>query len=209
LIERLLHRLNAETALNVCQIGLPYAAGNVPVTALSRFCIESFKQGGMALVGYLLLNSRELGIALLSKGSARAAFLLCANDIVNCRVFLRLIQVSLMTLEKTKMAHAFGISVIRLGFHVLRDFGSDVQRGHSIITLCVQLFLHVKGIIGDAAFRKEYEKIEEKGKILSVMRVQITKAALRAKNVNLVTISSRERSKRRDDEEWGDLEIGD
>jgi hypothetical protein len=194
-----------EFALRLLKICLPNLHSDIPLASLSRFCIENFKRGGMVLVGSLLLENPELGVALLSRGVAKAAFLLCANDVVNVRAYLRFVQVSLGAAAAFSIRTPFAVSVMRLAMEVIRNFGNDVQRGHQIISLCVQVFVKVKEIVGDEEFREEFGRSTGRGRVVEMMRLQIGKAVIREKNENLLAFSANIRAKRHEDE-WQDLD---
>jgi hypothetical protein len=197
----------SEFALKFLRICLPNLRSNVPLASLSRFCIENFKRGGMVLVGSLLLENPKLGVALLSRGVAKAAFLLCANDVMNVRAYLRFVQVSLEAAAGFSIRTLFAASVMRLALEVIQNFGNDVQRGHQIISLCVQILVKVREIVGDGAFREEFTRSVGRGRVIEMMKLQIGKAVLREKNENLVAFSANARAKRREDE-WEDLDTG-
>jgi hypothetical protein len=197
----------SEFALKFLEICLPNLRSDVPLASLSRFCIENFKRGGMVLVGSLLLENPELGVALLSRGVAKAAFLLCANDVMNVRAYLRFVQLSLEAAVAFSIRTPFAASVMRLTMEVIRNFGNDVQRGHQIISLCVQILVKVKEVVGDDAFRTEFTRYVGRGRVVEMMNLQIGKAVLREKNENLVAFSANARAKRREDE-WEDLDAG-
>jgi hypothetical protein len=179
----------------------------IPLASVSRFCIENFKRGGMVLVGSLLLENPELGVALLSRGVAKAAFLLCANDVMNVRAYLRFVQVSLGAVTTFWIRTLFALSVMRLAMEVIKNFGDDVQRGHQIISLCVQILIKVKEIVGDDAVREEFARFAGRGRVVEMMKLQIGKAVLREQNENLVAFSANPRAKRHEDE-WEDLDAG-
>ena len=205
-------RDHSEFVLNVLQIALPLAKHDIPLVDISRFCIAEFKKGGMLLIGHLLLENPELGLALLSQGGAKASFLLCQNDITNARPYLRFIQLSLATAEKYPIAQQFSRSVFKLVVQLIASFGSDVQIGHQIIGLSVSILFDIKTILGDADFQKEYDRITgpEKEKLVSLLTTQIAKSDLRHRNANLVAFSTAPRNKRSTgDDEWGELEISD
>ena len=192
----------------------------IPLRQISRFCIENFKKGGMLLVGKALIENPELGFSLLSQGNAKAAFLLCANDIDNCRAYLRFIQLSLESLIHinnfdTKLS--FSTSVFKLSVTILCCFGSDTQRGHQIVSLCIQLFQKIKEIVGVEKLNEMFNSLEIKEKLATfkMINLHISKAVLRKRNQSLSAFSTVQRSRRGgidiDDDEsgWQTLEVGD
>jgi hypothetical protein len=196
-----------EFVFSVLRIALPNARSDIPLAAISRFCITHFKRGGMLLVGSLLLSHAELGLALLSRGVAKAAFLLCANDLPNARAYLRFVQVALAAAENFGVAGSFAAAALRLALEVIRTFGSDPQIGHQIISLSVQIVWKVKEIIGEDAFRREFAQMATIAGVMAMLRLQIGKAAIRQRNANLIAFSSTGRSKRVEDE-WEELAVG-
>jgi hypothetical protein len=193
---------------SVLRICLPNARSDVPLPALARFCVENFKRGGMLLVGFLLLSHPELGLALLSRGVAKAAFLLCQNDLPNVRAYLRFVQLSLTAAERFPVKTNFAVSVMRLALAVVRAFGSDPQIGHQVISLCVHIVWKVKETIGEDSFRQEFEGLEGKDGVVQMLKLQIGKSAIRQRNANLIAFSATARSKRSEDV-WEDLAVSD
>jgi hypothetical protein len=197
-----------EFVFRVLRIALPVAHSDVPLAALSRFCIENFKRGGMLLVGFLLLSYPELGFALLSRGVAKAAFLLCANDLPNVRAYLRFVKLALSAAEGFPVKVGFAMSVLRLSLAVVRIFGSDPQIGHQVISLCVQLIWKVKEQVGEEVFRSEFGNLAGMDSVVAMLRLQIGKSAIRQRNANLIAFSASARSRRAEDA-WEDLAASD
>jgi hypothetical protein len=192
----------------VLRVALPAARTGLPLVPLARFCVEHFKRGGMLLVGALLLSNAELAFALLGRGVAKAAFLLCANDLPNARAYLRFVQLALEAAEGFAVRGPFALAVLRLAFAVIRAFGSDPQIGHQILSLCVQIIWAAKRAVGEDAFKREFLRSEGREAVIAMMRLQIGKAAIRQRNANLVAFSANARARRAEDD-WEDLEVLD
>lgn len=214
----------SDFTLNVIKIGIPLLSGSFPLRQVSRFCIEMFKKGGMLLIGKALIEKPEIGFALLSQGNAKACFLLCSNDLNNCRAYLRFVQLSLSSSENINNNDcklSFAKSVFRLAVNVLCKFGSDVQRGHQIVSLCVQLIQNVKQIVGVDELNKMFNVLDlpEKLATFKMMNLHISKAELKKRNKNLAAFSTIQRTRRGgsgaggefgdDDSEWQTLDTGD
>jgi hypothetical protein len=197
-----------ELVLRVLRICLRGAHSDLPLAALARFCIENFKRGGMLLVGFLLLSHPELGLALLGRGVAKAAFLLCVNDLTNARAYLRFVQIGQAAAGRFPVRVGFGLSILRLALEVIGTFGSDPQIGHQVISHCVHIILKVKEEVGDERFRREFEKLPGKDEVAAMLRLQIGKSAIRQRNANLMAFSASARSRRAEDA-WEELVISE
>jgi hypothetical protein len=204
----LLDSAHRDFVFTVLRIALPRPHAALPLISLARFCVEHFKRGGMLLVGALLLSNPELAFALLSRGVAKAAFLLCANDLANARAYLRFVQLALDAAGAFTVHRPFALAVLRLAFGVIRAFGSDPQIGHQILSLCVQILSTVKKAVGEEEFKREFAVNEGREAVIGMLRLQIGKAAIRQRNANLVAFSANARAKRAEDD-WEDLEVLD
>lgn len=215
------YSISSDFTMNVLKIGIPIMTGSFPLRQVSRFCIEMFKKGGMLLIGKALIEKPEIGFALLSQGNAKACFLLCSNDLNNCRAYLRFVQLCLSSSEKiddNDCKTLFAKSVFRLAVKVMCNFGSDVQRGHQIVSLSIQLIQNVKKIIGVEAMNDLFNMLDlsEKINTFSMMNLHISKAELKKRNQNLAAFSTTQRSRRSgngeidddDDSGWQTLEVG-
>ncbi|OHT16412.1 hypothetical protein TRFO_02655 [Tritrichomonas foetus] len=207
--------VSPEFKLQILKIGIPISEGAIPLRQISRFCIEMFKRGGMVLIGKVLIERPEIGFALLSQGNAKAAFLLCSNDLNNSRAYLRFIQLCLSSSAKISNNETkinFSKSVFKLSIQVLSQFGTDVQRGHQIVSLCVQIIQNIRGMVDENTLNDMFNSLNltEKLALFKMMNLHISKAELRKRNQNLTAFSTSQRTRRGEESsEWQTLEIGD
>lgn len=66
----------------------------IPVNPVVKFCISTFKKGGMALAGFIVSNNVKVGPRILSK-LAKAAIILIQNDQKNSLSYLYFLKVGL------------------------------------------------------------------------------------------------------------------
>lgn len=198
--------------LAVLKNALIVSKGALPLERLSRYFIEMFKRGGMQTLGLILINNPDVGIALLSKGNAKAAFVLCSNDLNNAIAFLHFITLSLTVAQKNEMVKTgFSKSCLSLAFKVITTFGNDVQRGPIIVQLCVKMIRICLNVLEDE-FKSEYSTLNDKELVIKMLNTHIIKANIRQKSSNLMSFSTTQRKKTYDDEDddgWQTLEIGD
>ena len=178
---------------------------SLPLDGISRFCITSFKRGGMQLVARTLIHNPECGIALLMKGSAKAAFLLASKDAKNARAYLLFLQLGLQVTNENSDAKAFANSLFRL----CASLSTKLKQGSALDR---KLFLILIRIIRDCAAITSLEESynmcsdAEKTSIITMMNVCINAERQRRKTEQLVAFSTNQRSSRN---EWQTLDIED
>ena len=203
---------------------------------IPRFLLSSFRVGGMHLIAHFLKTRPILAFALLSKGTAKAAFILPFKDLENARAFLWFLQLSLKTMEKTiaslnsndkaltsfgvtvqdiqKMAKHFACSVFRLALKIIEKFGNDQINGRMIVWHCIRMIQDTQRIAGNETIKNVFESEvgnddERRKNCFSILKISIHNEIQNKKMQELVEFSSNERGKRNDENEWETLEIGD
>ncbi|OHS96824.1 hypothetical protein TRFO_09710 [Tritrichomonas foetus] len=198
----------SEFKIEVITRGLLLSKGGIPLDFISRFCIGTFKKGAMHMIGRIIVEREDVGIALLSEGAAKAAFLLSSVEKGNCRAYLRFIQLSLNVLEKnTSISTKFARSAVILALTVASKFGGDVTRlGHQILCQCVWILIDARKILKEKyedAFNECDEN--ERSKAINNITHHIRAEEQRKKVDQLVEFSTNDRGKKQ--MEWQTLEI--
>lgn len=209
--------ISSEFALNVLKIGLPISNSSIPLRLISEFSIKMFKRCGMMLIGKALIEKPDIGFALLSQGTAKAAFLLAEKDTNNSNAYFRFIQLCLtssLNVDNQDFRLAFAKSVFNLSVKVLCSHGTNLPQGHQIVSVCVQTINVVKEIVGVDELNKMFNclNLKEKLETFRIMKLHISKALLKKRNQNLAAFSTSTRTRRNqndDDSGWQTLEIGD
>jgi hypothetical protein len=201
--------LPVEFQLQVVTKGLLFSRGELPLVSISRFVIENFKQGAMHMVGRILVEREEIGLALIADGAGKAAFLLAAIETANARAYLRYIQLCLSIVQKfPRMRRQFAASVIRLSICAAAKHGGEkVHYAKQIVSQCVSLFRDALQVLGEEFCATIWESLpsEEKEKTIVFVSAGIRAAEQKKKAENLVLFSTNERPGRQD--EWQSVEI--
>jgi hypothetical protein len=179
--------------------------GNIP-----RFLLGHFKKGGMHLIGEMLIVKPQVGIALLSKGAAKAAFLLALNDVENVRAYLWFVQLGLVTFAQTDkvIARRFSISLLKLCVQVIQKWSKDPLNGRMIVWHSIRIFKDIAGILGEP-IRACFDEIPvtQKENLIGIIEEQVEAEIQNKKMQSLIEFSTNDRGKRHS--EWTVLEIGD
>jgi hypothetical protein len=198
------------TQFKLMLIGLGFKGGNKVLGGIPRYLLSVFKNGGMHFVSQMLLTRPAVGIALLSKGAAKAAFLLALRDVENARAYLWFVQLAVITIEQSdrRLAGPFASSVLRLCLKVVEKWSNDPLNGRMIFWHAVRIMKDVTRILG-AASETLFEECsgDEKQMILAIIQQHVEAEIQNRKMQELVEFSTNDRGKRRS--EWTELEIGD
>ena len=184
--------------------------GSIPM-----YLISTFKKGGMHLIGSILINRPKLGVQLLSKGSAKAAFLLAQKDLENSRAFLWFIQLSLKVLEKEQqsnnvVAQKFALSVFRLSVKIIETCGNDPLNGRMTVWHCIRMIKDAVRIAGSKQIKKIFETELNQAQKLNLSKIiqkNINNEVQNRKMQELVEFSTNDRGRKYG--EWQTLEIED
>jgi hypothetical protein len=186
-------------------VNLAFRAPALALGGIPRFLLSVFKKGGMHLIGQTLIRRPPLGIALLSKGAAKAAFLLALKDAENVRAYLWFIQLALAVLrtQEADIAAGFARAAARLVLAAIEKWHADPLNGRAIVWHCVRIVREVAevvkleevigGEVGEELIRMLGEQVEGE---IQVRKMQ-----------ELVEFSTNERGRRQS--EWSTLEIAD
>ena len=200
--------LPVEFKIEVIFRGLILEKDNIPLDAISRFCISTFKKGSMHMVGRILVEREEIGVALLAEGASKASFLLCGVEKGNCRAYLRFIQLSLNILGKYKaIADKFAKSSVVLALSIAAKFGGDTSRyGHQILSQCIWILKDSRSILQNK-FEDAFNSvdIDERTTAIKNISSHIYAEEQRKKVDQLVEFSTNQRGKSHG--EWQTLEI--
>jgi hypothetical protein len=194
-----------DAAFRLTVVRLSFRAPAPPIGGTPRFLLSVFKKGGMHTVGQTLIARPPLGIALLARGAAKAAFLLAMKDAENVRAYLWFAQLALAVIRESdrEMAAAFARAVARLAVAAIEKWQADPINGRAIVWHCVRIVrdvaevVQLEGAIGDDAREGIVRILEEhvEGE-LQVRKMQA-----------LVEFSTNDRGRRQS--EWSTLEIAD
>lgn len=228
--------LSADFKMMVVTLALSRIKENDSFGQIPRFLISTFKKGGMHLIGHFLKTRPILAFALLSKGAAKAAFLLPFKDMENSRAFLWFLQLSLKTMEKTidalksndktvtdfgvkvqdiqNLAKLFACSIFRLALKIIEKYGKDQINGRMIVWHCIRMIQDAQRVAGDEMIKNVFEtefqnNVDRKENCFSILKINIENEIQNKKMQELVEFSSKERGKSNNEDEWETLEIGD
>jgi hypothetical protein len=201
--------LPIEFQIDITSRGLLLSKGNLPLNAISRFVIGSFKKGAMHMVGRIVVEREEIGVALLAEGAAKAAFLLSSVEKGNARAYLRFIQLSIAVLSKNqRLAGGFAKCAIRLAFEIIAKYGGEkFVYAKQILTQCVYTIKDAFQVLGEQESQQFFDTLATKKKKFVVQYVvtSIRAAEQRKKTENLVAFSTHERGHKQG--EWQTLDV--
>jgi len=179
------------------------AMGDLPIEEISRYCIETFRRGGMNIVACILSLRPEIGISLLSKGCAKAAFLVSQKDLENNRTYTLFLNHCLNTIKGNDLlTKSFADAVSRLCHHLVITKGKDQKFGYQLTTNCVSL-LRISNSYGNGVY--DELSSQEKADFISIVESIIEKTKIKKKSSKLATFSVNQWARKAD--EWQMLEI--
>ena len=179
------------------------AMGDLPIEEISRYCIETFRRGGMNIVACILSLRPEIGISLLSKGCAKAAFLVSQKDLENNRTYTLFLNHCLNSIKGNDLlTKSFADAVSRLCHHLVITKGKDQKFGYQLTTNCVSL-LRISNSYGNGVF--DELSSQEKADFISIVESIIEKTKIKKKSSKLATFSVNQWARKAD--EWQMLEI--
>ncbi|OHT01489.1 hypothetical protein TRFO_31677 [Tritrichomonas foetus] len=205
--------LSAQFKLMVIDLSLTMIKEGDSFGSIPRYLLSSFRKGGMHLLGHYLITKPNVGIALLSKGAAKAAFLLALKDIENSRAFLWFLQLSMITLEKhspnPNTPKLFACSIFRLCIKMIDICGKDPLNGRMTVWHCIRMIQDAQRIAGSKILSYVYNEIDQdqKSKLAELLNQSIYNELQNKKMQELMEFSTNDRGKRND--EWQTLEIDD
>jgi hypothetical protein len=203
------HRaLPIDFQIEVLTHGLLQCDGNLPMDSISRFVISGFKKGAMHMVGRVLVEREDIGVALLAGGAAQAAFLLSSVEKGNARAYLRFIQLCVVTLKKHgPIGMRFADSAFRLAITTISRYGGErLTSGRQIVGQCVYLVKEAADVLGERRLEAIFATVplDERSSTVSFLSSSIHAAEQRKKTENLVSFSRTERSNKQG--EWQSLD---
>ena len=190
--------------------GLCLVKDNIPLDAISRFVIGAFKRGAMHMVGRVVVDREDIGVALLADGAAKAAFLLSLVEKGNARAYLRFIQLCLSVLKKYPMGRAFSECALRLAVEAIAKYGGEVRaHGKYIVSHSVCIAKEAVEVIGPERSAAIFDALneDERRHAVAYISSQIRAVEQRKKTENLVPLSKNIREQAHD--EWQTLTVGD
>jgi hypothetical protein len=200
--------LPIEFQIDVVLIGLLHSKGNLPIDSISRFVIGGFKKGAMHMVGRVLVEHEDVGVALLADGAAKAAFLLSAVEKGNARAYLRFIQLCVGVLKKHgTIGIRFAECAIRLAVTTIAKYGGEkLIYGRQIVTQCIYVIKDAIDVLGERRSGALFSTlpIQERESTVEFISASIRAAEQRKKTENLVSFSRSERSNKQG--EWQALD---
>ncbi|EAY12071.1 hypothetical protein TVAG_039190 [Trichomonas vaginalis G3] len=181
----------------------------VPLEKLSRFCISSFKRGGMNLIAKCLIHNEDVGVSLLSRGACKAAFLLAQKDLQNSRAYFLFLHLVLNTLQKSDkvMCEEFCVPLLKLCISFTSKLKVDSQIDRKLYAIVARICKDCVTISPQKcsyAFNEVNEN--ERKQIMTMTEVCINAEKQRMKTEQLVAFSTNQRSSRN---EWQTLDIED
>ncbi|KAK8894253.1 hypothetical protein M9Y10_022688 [Tritrichomonas musculus] len=206
---------STELAIEILKRGLLLSekGSKIPLELITRFCIKNFKKGAMHMIGLIIVEREEIGLALLAEGAAKAAFLLSTVEKGNCRAYLRFIQLALNTIEKNYSNQEIGLkfaqSASLLALSVASKFGKDMSRhGHQILLQCISILKDSKEMLNaQNKFESAFMSVDEDERKNAITNIvfHIRSEEQRKKADQLVAFSTNDRGKKQ--MEWQTLEI--
>lgn len=182
-------------------------ATDVPLEPLARFCIGSFKRGGMQLIARTLIHNPDVGVSLLHRGALKAVFLLIQKDINNARAYLLFLHLVIDTLKSLKMIESFAAPTLKLCFALTNRLKSDSQLDRKLFGIVARI---AKSCIDSAPQQcsETFAQFSESSRkaMLTMMEACISAEKQRKKTEQLVAFSTNQRSSRN---EWQTLDIED
>lgn len=195
--------------IDVVTRGLILSQGSLPLDSISRFVIAAFKRGAMHMVGRVVVEREEIGVALLADGAAKAAFLLSAVEKGNARAYLRFVQLCISVLRKSpRIASGFAECAIRLAFENIAKYGGEkFVYAKQIVSQCVYIIKDAFDVLGGTRSQEFFETLgtAEKEFVVTYIMANIRAAEQRKKTENLVAFSTHERGHKQG--EWQSLDI--
>ena len=202
--------LSLEFQIECVARGLCLAKDNIPLNAISRFVIFAFKRGAMHMVGRIVVEREDVGVALLADGAAKAAFLLSLVEKGNARAYLRFIQLCVSVLKKYPMGVTFAESALRLAVEAISKYGADVRaQGKFIVSHSICIAKEAIEVMGSERAAAVFSGLseEERASAATYIAAHIRAFEQRKKTENLVPFSKNTREQAHD--EWQTLTIGD
>ena len=196
-----------ESVFDIIDNGIAAFQGSFPIDAIARFCIATFRRGGMLLIARALIKRPEVGVALLSLGGAKSTIIMCLNDFSNIILYLRFLELCVETCSKFEtIIKPFTVSIVKLCSKLIVQYGNDIMNGHQTVQQCVQLLRASEKVLGDE-FVNVIDEIDsfDRTDVMQMIETHIAKANLKKKSQKLATFSSNTRSKKTD--EWQSLEL--
>jgi hypothetical protein len=202
-------QLSIEFKIEVITKGLQVSQAVVPFDAISRFVIFAFKKGAMHMVGRILLEHEEIGVALLADGAAKAAFLLTLLEKGNSRAYLRFIQLCLSILQKyPEIARKFAEAALRLSVETISKYGGEMSlHSRQIASQCVYILQDSVRFLGEKAAEAVFEAVPlaEKSRAVGFIAVNVRAEEQRKKTEKLIAFSTNERSSKSG--EWQSFDV--
>ena len=207
----------SELTIEILKRGLLLSkkGSKIPLELIMRFCIKNFKKGAMHMIGLIVVEREEIGLALLAEGAAKAASLLSLVEKGNCRAYLRFIQLALNVIEKNfnndnhDIELKFAKSAVLLALSVASKFGKDMSRhGHQILLQCIGILKDSKRMLNENnKFEDAFLLVDEEIRKNAITNIifHIRSEEQRKKADQLVEFSTNDRGKKQ--MEWQTLEI--
>jgi hypothetical protein len=161
------------------------------------------------MVGRIVVEREEIGVALPAEGAAKAAFLLSSVEKGNARAYLRFIQLSISVLSKNRrLSGDFAKCAIRLAFEIISKYGGEkFVYAKQILTQCIYIMKDAFQVLGEQGSQQFFDTIASKEKefLVQYVAASIRAAEQRKKTENLVAFSTHERGHKQG--EWQTLDV--
>jgi hypothetical protein len=195
--------------IDVISSGLTFLRDRIPLEAISQFIILAFREGAMHLLGRILVDREDIGVAVLADGAARAAFLLTQVERRNARAYLRFIHLCLSVLQKyPRIKGPFATATLRFAVDTIARYGEDtMSHGKQIVFQCVQIVKECIGLLGARVDNTVWESLEREEREQAVRFAEkfIRGVEQKKKTENLLAFSTNDRGEKVG--EWESLEI--
>jgi hypothetical protein len=183
-------------------------AQNPILGSIPRYLLSVFRKGGMHLIGALLLSKPAIGIALLSQGAAKTAFLLALRDNDNVRAYIWFIQLALLTMEQVdpNLAAKFAVPAFRFCVKLIETWAHDALNGRMVVWHCIRVIKDALRSIRrspSAAFDENERGVKEL--LVRILSQNIEIETQNQKLQTLVEFSRNNRARRQED--WGEMEL--
>ena len=187
--------------LELITVGLSLKPNEIPLEQASKFYVLMFKSGSMKSLAFLLQNNQDIVISILSKGVAKASFVLSMNDPTNTTEYLSFISYIYHNISNNLIKESISKSIFKLCINLIYKFSSNSLYGNNIISQCIYLIKEISNL------GNHYDNLDSKDKIKLIQTLQkhLNKALLRKQNSNLLMFSTNTRSSK--ELEWETLEI--
>lgn len=176
------------------------------IDRVALFVIEHFKDGGLDVVGQMLIRRPRVGLELLGRGAANKAVLMVDDSPDDCKMALQFLRLVVAQTRGEHKRTEIAVAVGKTAIHAIAKWGGDRKNGKAISAEAV-------AILRDEATKRAFKVggDADREAALVVLRGIVAAAKPAAPKLALKMFSSNRPAKRQaaDEGEWLSLEMDD